>query len=90
MDNTNSNIDQKISENKNKINNYTIKKRLKYKQEIINNKQKKSFDINDKSKKNKEVKSQEFSIISFVNSNSDVFNGIETENFDIFELDKKV
>jgi len=89
MDNTNSNIDPKISENKNKINNYTIKKRLKYKQEIINNKQKKSFDINDKSKKNKEVKSQEFSIISFVNSNSDVFNGIETENFDIFELDKK-
>ena len=89
MDNINSNTEPKISDNKNKVNNYTIKKRLNIGKEIINKKPKKSFDKNDKSKKNKEIKTQDFSIINFINSNSDVFNGIETENFDIFELDKK-
>ena len=88
--NTIKHTEQKIVGNKNKKNDYLIKKRLKYSPEIDNKKSNKSLEKYEKNKKNKELMAKDFSIISFVNSHSDLFNSIETENFDIFELDNKV
>ena len=90
MDTANSNPEPKIIGNKTKINNYMIKKRLKYNQEMINKKSKKTFDKFEKIEKSKELKLQDFSIINFVNSHSDLFNTIEMENFNIFDLVNKV
>ena len=88
-DNIISNTDQKISVNNNKITNYIIKKRLKSNQKISNKKPTISLHKNSNNKKFNEMIEQDISIIEYVNSNSDIFNNIETENFNIFELDKK-
>ena len=86
LDYTNSKTEKKIiSNNKNKISAYLIKKRLKFNQDKKHHKEK-SFNKVINTKK----KIEEFSIINFVHSNSDLFNNIETENFDIFELENKV
>ena len=88
-DNIISNTDQKISVNNNKITNYIIKKRLKSNQKINNKKPTIFLHKNSNNKKFNEMIEQDISIIEYVNSNSDIFNNIETENFNIFELDKK-
>ena len=82
---TGSNTNNKTTINKNKIFNYSIKKRLKF------NPDKKEKNTLNKTNDNNNKKSKEkFSIIEYVNLNSDVFDSIETENFNIFELDKKI
>ena len=83
IDYTNSKDDKILSNNKNKI--YLIKKRLEFNQNKKYQKEK-SFNKIIKTKEKKE----DFSFINFVHSNSDLFNNIETENFNIFDLEKKV
>ena len=86
LDYTDSKTEKKIlSNNKYKISVYLIKKRLKFNLDKKHRKEK-SFNKVINTKK----KIEEFSIINFVHSNSDLFNNIETENFDIFELENKV
>ena len=85
LDFINSNTEKKLSTNKNKICVYLIKKRLKFNHQKKEQKEK-SFNMVVNTKK----KMEDFSIINFVNSNSELFNNIETENFDIFILENKV
>lgn len=77
----NSSFISKISKkgfNKTYINNASIKKNLKYNTKKI-----------EKISKNTK-KDIEFSILNFVNSNTEIFKNIETPEFNIFELDTKV
>ena len=76
-----SNTGNKTSLNKNKNFNYSIKKRLKFNQD----KKEKNASIKNNKKNN-----DQFFIIEYANLNSDVYDNIETENFNIFEFDKKV
>ena len=90
MDYTNSNTEQKITlNNKSNNKNNSLKKKLIYFQDKYKKNQKKFFN-RSVNKKDKEIKVKELSIIEFINSNTDIFNTIETENFNIFEFGKRV
>ena len=88
----NSNKSFSIVKTKYKITNYIIKKQLKFnKFNPKKLKKEKKPSKNTFSKKKKQDPNPKIiSIIEFVNSNNGIFDNIETENFDIFELEKKV
>ena len=88
-----SNSANKILRNINNISNSPVKNRLNFIQANMNKKSKQSAKkLNITNKKiNKESNIiQDFSIIDFAKSHSDMLKDIESENFDIFELDKEV
>ena len=88
-----SNSANKILRNINNISNSPVKNRLNFIQANINKKSKQSAKkLNITNKKiNKESNIiQDFSIIDFAKSHSDMLKDIESANFDIFELDKLV
>jgi hypothetical protein len=92
------NLFSKIIEKENNINKYTNKSinKRKINFEQINNDDKKSLNLSYNTKKsnndseNKNIISPNISIVTFLNSNSDILNQIETPNFNIFNLDEKI
>ena len=82
----------KYFRNNNNFNNYSVKNKLNFAQANVNKKSKKTTNKldNNSNKVNKEKNSKDFSIINFAKSHSEMLNDIESENFDIFELDKIV
>ena len=85
-----------IIQNTNKHNNKSILKRTKFNLEHYSKYEQNSLNKSYSPKKNKkldedkEINSPNMSIIKFLNYNSDVLKNIETSNFDIFNLDKKI
>ena len=92
------NLFSKVTEKENNINKHTNKSinKRKINFEQINRDDKKSLNLSYSIKKsnndseNKTIISPNISIVTFLNSNSDILNEIETPNFDIFNLDEKI